>query len=81
MVPSKVNVSCTITQTYGYLNISITYPPAPPTITQVKTGYTFDINATIMCEGTVGSSCGNVTATPRYANYSINFHTNAPVGV
>lgn len=70
--PSTIIVSCNVLQTYGHLNVTLSYPPKPPTITGIKRDKTFNINSTIICEGIIGSSCGNVSATPRYENYSID---------
>ncbi len=68
----NINLSCSITQTYGNLNISLTNPDISS-----KTIYgqnrTFYVNATVICEGTTGALCGNISANSRYSERNVDF--------
>lgn len=70
--PKSINVSCEITQTYGTLNITTLYPPEN-TNTIVNALSIFDINTTVVCEGTLGASCENVSLTPRYVDSTLDY--------
>ncbi len=54
---------------YGFLNVSIQLPTDN---TNVNQNETFTINATIICEGVAGSSCGIVSALARFNGSSVN---------
>ncbi|MCA9459333.1 MAG: hypothetical protein KC550_02180 [Nanoarchaeota archaeon] len=64
--PSQINVSCTVEQTYGFLSLTLSHPPVMPVLTELKINKLFNINSSIVCDGSLGASCGNVSANTRY---------------
>jgi hypothetical protein len=70
--PSVINVSCTVTQTFGTLNVTINTPTEGIT---TNANYLSNINvqATVICSGTLGASCGNVSGNLRYTEKSLNY--------
>ena len=81
LTPNTISVSCEVKQTYGQFILDLLYPEIPPMLTKVKKNVLFTLNASILCSGTPGSSCENVTSTPRYGEYSLDLGDESDGGL
>ncbi len=60
-----LNVSCQIFKEFGDINVTLNSPTAD-IIRQVAQNQTIEIEVDITCSGDFNTTCGNVTAYPRY---------------
>ncbi|MEC8221316.1 MAG: H-type lectin domain-containing protein, partial [Nanoarchaeota archaeon] len=66
-----LNVSCQIFKEFGDINVTLK-SPTPSIIRQVAQNQTIEIEVDITCTGDINTSCGNITAYPRYNGSSLN---------
>jgi len=66
----ETTVSCSILQTYGWLNISLVYPPTTGS-TNITVNTTTSVNASVECVGALGAICAEVNGLVRDNSTSI----------